>query len=170
MPSVPSLVRGRIEWLKTPAGRSMIKYTAVSAISTLVSQGILYLTFTVGNIASATYCAAIANAVATIPAYNLNRRWAWGKKGKSHLWREVVPFWTFSIAGFFLSTGLVYFSRRLTVHFGFSHGEASAVVQAANLFGYGVLWIGKFLVFNRLFRVIADHEVGEESVEELVEV
>ena len=33
----------------------------------------------------------LANVLATIPSYWLNRRWVWGKGGKSHFWREVGP-------------------------------------------------------------------------------
>ena len=41
----------------------------------------------------------LANCIATIPAYNLNRRWTWGKSGRSHLMKEVVPFWAMSALG-----------------------------------------------------------------------
>ena len=40
-----------------------------------------------------------ANAVATFPSYWLNRNWAWGKSGRSHLMKEVVPFWVMSAFG-----------------------------------------------------------------------
>ena len=42
-----------------------------------------------------------------MPAYYLNRAWVWGKRGKSHLTKEVVPFWAFAFSGLVLSTIIV---------------------------------------------------------------
>ena len=49
----------------------------------------------------------IATAIATVPSYYLNRTWAWGKTGKSHLMREVVPFWVIAAVSIVLSTVVV---------------------------------------------------------------
>ena len=36
------------------------------------------------------------------------------------------------------------------------------LVVGANIFAFGVLWLLKFFLFNRLFAEIADIEVGPE--------
>ena len=52
--------------------------------------------------------AIFANAVATFPSYWLNRRWAWGKSGRSHFMKEIVPFWAMSAAGIAFSIFFAY--------------------------------------------------------------
>ena len=43
--------------------------------------------------------------MASVPAYYLNRTWAWGKSGRSHVFQEVVPFWTMTPIGITISIG-----------------------------------------------------------------
>ena len=95
-------------WAATPTGKKAVRYTLVSVISVAVSQAVLFLTFGVLQLASAVPCNIIATAVATVPSYYLNRRWAWGKTGPSHLWKEIVPFWGLAFLGLVLSILLIY--------------------------------------------------------------
>ena len=37
--------------------------------------------------------------VVSIPAFLLNKYWVWGKRGRAHMRREVLPFWLFTVAG-----------------------------------------------------------------------
>lgn len=46
----------------------------------------------------------VSTVIVTVPAYYLNRHWAWGKSGRSHLLKEVIPFWTTSFAGLLLAS------------------------------------------------------------------
>ena len=62
----------------------------------MVAFGMLHWTARAANV--------VACAVATVPSYYLNRCWAWGRRGRSHLWKEVVPFWVIAFAGLALST------------------------------------------------------------------
>ena len=39
------------------------------------------------------------NLVAVIPSYYWNRAWAWGKRGRSHFRREIVPYWSMAFLG-----------------------------------------------------------------------
>jgi putative flippase GtrA len=76
----------------------MVRYSLVSLVSIAVSQSVLMVAFGMLH-----WTARLANvaacAVATVPSYYLNRSWAWGRRGRSHLWREVVPFWVIAFAG-----------------------------------------------------------------------
>lgn len=129
------------------------RYVAGSVITTIVSFGVLTLVYGVFRWWGAVPSTVFANVVATVPAYWLNRTWTWGKAGRSDLWREVVPFWVLSIAGIAISM----VTASLAADFGRSHHlhrmTEVVVVDGANLAAYGVLFIGKYLVFNRLFRV-----------------
>jgi putative flippase GtrA len=162
---MPDSLERFIDWLRTPRGRTMIKFSCVSLISTVVAQGTLWIVYYDLRLWSAVVCNIFANACATLPSYTLNRRWAWGKSGRSHLWREVVPFWSMSAAGMALSIGTVSLADHFAHVHHFGHLSTSIVVNAANFFAFGVLWILKFLVFNRLFMAATGEELEPILIE-----
>lgn len=139
-----------------------VKYTAVSVVSVAVSQLAFVIVYGVarwGPRASAIF----ATCVGTVPSYYLNRNWAWGKSGRSHLWREVVPFWALAFLGLVFSTWAADFAHTHTVSLGAHHHIIhTAVVAAAYLGAFGVLWIGKFIIFNRWLFI--DHSDDEPSM------
>ena len=154
-------VRRLWEKALTPEGLKVIKYTSVSAISSLTSIVVLALVFGVLKLGSEVWCTLFANVVAGIPAYILNRRWVWGKRGKSHLWREILPFWVMSLSGI----GLALFTSSLAHNFADAHHlqhlARTLLVEGANIAAFGTLWFVKFLILNRLFAQIADAELHD---------
>lgn len=149
--SVDSLAR-LVRLYETPAGKKMFRYTMVSVVSTAVSLGVLGIVFGVAHLWSEVPSAIFANAVATVPSYYLNRRWAWGKSGRSHMVKEVLPFWLASFAGLALSTVAAAVAHNFSNSHHLHHFGQTVIVLGANFGAYGVLWIGKFMLFNRLFR------------------
>ena len=142
-------------------GQKAIKYTLVSVVAVLVGQitlAILYGILKWGPI-SANVTASVAGG---IPSYYLNRNWAWGKSGKSHLWKEVVPFWTLAFIGLGFSTWTVALGDHYAKSHFTSHLANTLTVQGANLFGYGVLWIVKFVIFNKLIFVHKPQDLEDE--------
>jgi putative flippase GtrA len=98
----------------------------------------------------------VATAAGTVPSYELNRKWAWGKTGKSHLWREVMPFWVLAFIGLAVSTWWAVMAESLAQSHHFSHSTQTAVVELAVISAFGVLWIAKYAVINKvLFRAPA---------------
>jgi putative flippase GtrA len=138
---------------KTPGGQKAIRYTLVSVISVVITQ-IALLGLQLGHI-SPVPANLIACTIGGVPSYYLNRRWAWGKSGKSHLWKEVVPFWTMNFLGIAISTWSVAIADTWGSHHLDTHLMRSLFVNFANLGSFGVLWIVKFLVFNKFMFV--DH-------------
>jgi putative flippase GtrA len=151
-------------WAHTHEGRKLIRYTAVSGISTICSFTVLFFWFGVFKIWTQVPSTIFANAVATIPSYYLNRTWAWGKSGRSHLMREVVPFWTMSALGIGVSIIGAKFAKVIAVHHHLPHWEATALLLIANVASFGVFWVLKLLLFNKLF-----HFELEEFDEHLTE-
>jgi hypothetical protein len=89
-------------------------------------------------------------AVATIPSYQLNRKWAWGRSGKGHLWKEAIPFWALSFIGLGFSEVTAIVSGNYASSHHWTHSGKSLLVAAVVLATYGVLWVGKFIVFNKV--------------------
>lgn len=137
-------------WSRTPTGRKLVRYSTVSIISIVISQVVLFITFGALRLWSAVVCNIVATAVAAGPSYYLNRRWAWGKSGRSHLVKEVLPFWGLAFAGLALSVWAVHLTEDHAHQLTSSHFLTSLMVNAASLAAFGVIWIGKFLIFNRL--------------------
>jgi putative flippase GtrA len=136
-----------------PSSVKLIKYASVSVISTIVSQVTLLLTFGVFHVMSEVPANILANVLATIPSYWLNRRWVWGKSGKSHFWREIAPFWILSFIGLAFSSVAVWLAGDFARNHGLSHVQTSLLVNAANLLSFAILWIVKFLIYNKLFHI-----------------
>jgi len=148
----------------TPEAKHLFKYTMVSVITTGVSAVVLVLVFGVlklwGEVASTVF----ANAVATVPSYYLNRKWVWGKGGKSHLTKEIIPFWSLSAIGIAVSIGGAALAKHVSTVNHLSHTEQTVLVLVANLLSFGIFWVLKFVIFNKLFHV---HTL--EDLDELVE-
>jgi putative flippase GtrA len=93
----------------------------------------------------------VAVSLTSIPVFILNKRWVWSRDDKVSLRREVLPFWVFTLAGLLLSTLLVALAHAVS--------DSQILVMAANLTGFGVLWVAKFLFLDE---VMFGHSEREE--------
>jgi cellulose synthase/poly-beta-1,6-N-acetylglucosamine synthase-like glycosyltransferase/putative flippase GtrA len=128
-------------------GRKVLRYSLVSLITIAVSQSVLVVAFGMLHW-TARLANVVACAVATVPSYYLNRSWAWGRRGRSHLWKEVVPFWAIAFGGLALSTWAADLGATLARQAAASHAATTAIVMTSSLLAFGVLWVGKFAIFN----------------------
>lgn len=152
---------------RSPHFKRILKFGAVSVISTVIAQSVLLLTFDVGHIASAMVCNVIATAVATVPAYWLNRTWTWGKRGKSHLWREVAPFWIIAFIGLVLSTLAVGVAAHNANRVSSSAEVKDLFVHGANFVTYGLIWLARYSIFKKfMFGAEASTAVAQPGSDE----
>ena len=154
------------QWANTHEGKKLIRFTMVSVISTLVSFVTLFLVFGVLKLWSQVPSTIFANLVATIPSYNLHRKWAWGKSGRSHVRKEIIPFWTMSGIGIAVSVVGAQLARHVSIKHNLPHWEETAVVLIANVLSFAVFWVLKLLLFNRLFHVAEIEEFDEHLTAE----
>ena len=136
-----------------PSSLKLIKYASVSVVSTIVSQITLILLFGVYHVMSEVPANIVANVLATIPSYVLNRRWVWGKSSKSHFWKEVAPFWVLSFVGLAFSSLAVWLAGAFARSHHLHHFGTSVLVNLANLLSFAILWIVKFVIYNKLFHI-----------------
>jgi putative flippase GtrA len=162
-------LRSLYDWLHTHEGRKIFRYTMVSVISTVVSLSVIALVYGVFHVWGEIESTIFGNAVATVPSYWLNRRWAWQKSGRSHMMKEIVPFWTMAALGIAFSIIGAAIARHIGIKYNFSHLELTVVVLVANVISFGIFWVAKLVVFNKMFKVelaeFDEHLAAEEAVE-----
>src|SRR3954453_20158172 len=144
----------------TPTGRKAIRYSLVSVVAVAVNQAVLALAFDAfgWTAASANVLATVAG---TIPSYVLSRRWVWRKTGRSHLMKEIVPFALLGLAGLVLTTLAAAGAERFAEAFTDVRHVQAAIVMAATLGTFGVLWVMRYVILDRiLFRTDGRVPVG----------
>ena len=139
--------RALIDQARSPTGQKFLKYSAVSVISVIINVILLVFAYAVldwkGGPANV-----FAVGISAIPSYYLNRAWAWGKRGRSHLMKEVIPFWALAFLGLVISTIAVDLVDNQVQHL---HKAAATMILVITQVGaFGILWIGKFIIFNEL--------------------
>jgi putative flippase GtrA len=167
MPEAPTglveqagLVERARAFRRTPEFSRIVRYGSVSVVSTVVSLGMLYVFYRVVGM-KAWEANVVATAIATVPSYYLNRTWAWGRTGKSHFMREVAPFWIIAAICLLLSSGAVYLADHEASHLTQRQDIRTAIVELANFATYGVIWVGKYTLFNKLLFANRDEDVVE---------
>ncbi|HVL29078.1 MAG TPA: GtrA family protein [Acidimicrobiales bacterium] len=138
-----------LTWSRTDGGRKWVRYSMVSVISVIISQVLLAFFFGILHW-SARSANVWAVCLSAIPSYYLNRAWAWGKRSRSHLLKEVIPFWGMALIGLLLSTWAAGFAEARATAATDSRLVATMIVNAASIGAFGVLWVGKFVILNKL--------------------
>ncbi len=122
-------------------GPKLLRYAGVTCVN--VVNGLLLLFFFHGVLGWPGIAAnAAAVTISTIPAYLLSRRWVWEQTGPNRLGSEVAPFWAMAFLGLVVSTVMVGWAS--------ANFDADYIVYAANLAAFGVLWVIKFFVLEKL--------------------
>jgi putative flippase GtrA len=146
--TIPDLV----EKFRSPEGQKLFRYSMASVVAVIVS--LILLVIFDGIIGwSAVVSSTLSTCIAAVPSYEMNRKWAWGKTGRGHLWKEVVPFWGLALLGWAFSTLCVKVMESSAKHHHYSHLLTTLTVAIVYVGAFGVLWIGKFIIFNKLLFV-----------------
>ena len=162
-----ALVQKLLAWSRTHEGRKIIRFTSVSAISTVVSFSSISIVYGTKLIHGEISSTVFGNLVATVPSYYLNRTWTWGKKGKSHFRGEIVPFWAMALLGTAFSILGAKLAQHVVNTHHWHHLVNTGVVAFANLLSFGIFWVLKLKVFNRIFHVNELEEIDQHlSAEE----
>jgi putative flippase GtrA len=123
------------------------KYSASSVIAGVISELAFVLCYWIGT--RPAWASVIAFLAGALPNYVLNRRWAWGRTGRANRTRELLPYAIIvvvtAIAAALVTSGTDHWLRGWTD----SHFWQTVLVSAAFLGTYGVMFILKFVLFDR---------------------
>jgi putative flippase GtrA len=156
---------------RTEAGRKTLRYAAVSLVAIAVNQLTLVLCYGLlhwdGD--RAVRAQLVAFVTSTIPSYYLNRMWVWGKSGKSHMWKEVAPFWAIGLVQLLISVVFVQWAQRAVERSTDSHLLRTGGIMFNSLFIYGLMWVAKFMFFNKVLFAHRPMSPGlEAAVDEVI--
>lgn len=136
-----------LDLLRTATGRKLVRYGVASVVNVVVAQVVLAWAFGVLHW-TARAAAVLAAVVAAVPAYWLARNWVWGCSGRSHLVKEVLPFWGMALLGLALTTWVAGVAESVGSDMTDSRTGQTAILMGA-VFGIsGVIWAVRFLVLN----------------------
>jgi putative flippase GtrA len=169
-----------LEHSRSPEGRKQLRYAGVSVVFVPLGQIVIQLlgryaflehhlvkgrlvsdpNYTKASIASA--------AILTLPNFFANKYVVWRDTNKENLKTQVAVFWVAAMLGVTLATLLTYFVEKAV-----KSADTSAIVESiavffAQLVGFGIVWVVRYLVLDKwLFK--ATHHGHEPSPVELSE-
>jgi putative flippase GtrA len=117
----------------------LVRYGAASLVGVVLTQALLVLFHGILNV-DATLSNVLAVTLSAGPVFVLNKRWVWGHDGPAKVRREILPFWGFTLLGLLISTILVAVVDHYT--------DRTWPVMLANITGFGLVWIAKFLFLD----------------------
>jgi putative flippase GtrA len=138
------LTRGRAD--------KLLRYSGASVVGVILTQSLLVLFHGLINI-DAEVSNVIAVMLTSVPVFSLNKRWVWGKVGPAQMRREVLPFWAFTLLGLVVSTVLVTVVDNYT--------DRTWPVLLANIGGFGLVWVAKFLFLDSVVFGLVDENEDE---------
>ena len=141
--------RSRPPFLRSQLVARFGKFAIASVLSTLVSQVTLMGVYGLGG-RTALVASVCAFAAGAVPNFLINRRWAWGRKGRQGMARELLPYLIVVIAGGVASTGLITLADSLLEPVLASRGWRTLALDGVYVASYGLLFIVKFALLDRL--------------------
>ena len=144
---------GRPPWVA-----KWIKYSAASMTGVITSTVTLFVLLEMIDM-DPVPANIIAVTLGAIPNYLVNRAWTFGKRGSHSFTREVLPFWGMAILGLVISTFAVAWAAH-------RWDDNTIVIMLANIASFGVLWVARFFILERvlfkpLAEIIEEHEDAE---------
>jgi putative flippase GtrA len=156
---------GLIAYARTEKGGKKLRYAGVSAVFVPLGQTLIQvLGLWLDNYTAASLLAA---AIVTLPNFFANKHFVWRLTSRENLRSQVLVFWVAVMLGVSLATLFTHLVEIATAdQTNFVRGAA---VFFAQLLGYGLVWVGRFLVLDRwLFKLAGDTpEHADEVIGEI---
>lgn len=132
--------------LERPKVNKLLRYALTSGVSTGISEVTLLLLYASGFL-GASGSSIVANLAGTVPSYLLSRYWIWPEADRSGAARQVGLYWVTSAVSLIVSTAGTSLAA---AHAPAGHTQHVVVVGVAYVGTYALLWVAKYLVYQRI--------------------
>ena len=140
---------GLLEHARSEEGRKQLRYAGVSVVFVSLGQGLiqlfgLWMSFTAASLLNA--------AILTLPNFFANKRLVWRVTSKDNQRTQILIFWVAAMLGVTFATGLTFLAEQLTTDSSDLIKRGAVIV--AQLAGFGIVWVGRFLILDKwLFKL-----------------
>lgn len=156
--ALPGASIGRIRGVVArPRIQKLLRYALTSGLATGISE-VTLLALYAGGFLGATGSSIIANLAGTVPSYLLSRYWIWPEADRRGAARQMGLYWATSAAGLVVSAAGTSFAG---AHSPAGHTAHVIVVGSAYIATVAVLWVAKFIVYQRVIFSSKTSGVGE---------
>jgi putative flippase GtrA len=128
----------------------VLRYTAGSVVATVCSEAAFLLLYGPAHSAAAV-ASGVGWLAGALPNYWLNRTWTWRRQGRPDFAREVVPYVGIVLATLLLAVVVTSLADHALTGANVSDGVRVILVSAAFLAVYGVMFLLRFFMLDRLF-------------------
>jgi putative flippase GtrA len=146
---------------KSPEGRKQLRYAGVSMVFVPVGQILVQLIYWL-LVQSKPTSILISAAILTIPNYFANKTYVWRDTSRDKLHTQITVFWIAAMLGTGFAMGLAAIAEVFTR--GAAEIWQAFWLFAAQLGGYGIVWVGRYLFLDRFIFKVTHH--GEEPDED----
>lgn len=152
---------------RSEEGRKQLRYVGVSLVFVPLGQILIQVLGYFAFDRNYTVASLVSAAVLTFPNFFANKWFVWRNTSREKLHTQVVVFWTAAMLGVTLATLLTWLVEQ-AVHDAKAGWVEPVAVIAAQLVGFGIVWVGRYLILDRwLFKVTEGHEPTPEEMGEL---
>lgn len=155
-----------LEHARSDEGRKQIRYAAVSVVFVPVGQILIQVLGAMVFDRDYTKASIVAAAILTVPNFFANKMWVWKDTSRDKLRTQVLVFWVAAMLGVAAATGLTYLVEQ-QFH---NEGAVEALaVFCAQLVGFGIVWVGRYLILDRWLFKVTHHgeEPGDDELDML---
>jgi putative flippase GtrA len=154
---------GLIAYAGTNQARKKLRYTVVAVAFLPIGQGLLQV---LGPwLDNYTAASLVAAAIATVPNFFANKHFVWRMRSHQDLHRQMFVFWVTVMLGVLLATLFTYFVEKVVAD------QATLLrgmaVLCAQIIGFGIVWVGRYLILDRWLFKLADEPSDREAVGEM---
>lgn len=136
--------------VRTGLSVKVLRYGAGSVLATVCSQSTFLIVY--GPLrASTTVSSVLAWFAGAIPNYWVNRTWTWGRRGRPSFRRELLPYAAIILGTLVLAILATAAMAALLDGTSVSHGLRTVLVSGTYFLVYAVMFVFRFLLFDRLF-------------------
>jgi hypothetical protein len=137
----------RVKGLRaSPVAGRVTRYTIGSIVALATSVIVFALLYVAG--VGTTACSIAAFLAGAIPNWILNRRWAWGVKGRVSFGREIVGYIVVSVVALVASSAATAWTNQRVQSIPAGHGIRVILVTASYVAVQGILFALKFAVYE----------------------